>query len=152
MENYVKNSYIQAAHQRADLGDLEGAIDKIAELLEYYKDDPEIYAYHGYYLYSFGNYADALKSFNNSIILKPNVPNTIFLRARCNEELDRISEARDDYVKVIHYDPTVQDAYINLGMIYEYLEENENAKSIYSEALALFGNDPLLESRFKGLQ
>lgn len=76
--------------------------------------------------YSEGKYSEAIKHYNNALLIKPN-PQIFANRAACWLKLKQYILAKEDCESAIHYDPNYIKAYVRKGLCHEHLGEWELA-------------------------
>ena len=118
----------------AKKGDLEGALSSLSSYIIYDPSQAIAYALRGHSYFSLERFKDAKADFDRALALHSDAPNTLFMRARCNEELDHLENAKIDYAEVIALSPETGDAYLNLGMILEFENRIKEAIAIYNLA------------------
>jgi hypothetical protein len=69
-----------------------------------------------------------------------------FLRGFCYDQLLEIPYAKSDYRRAISIDPTIADAYFNLGIIYRNEGEPAEAVPLFERYLTLYPSDPRAET------
>jgi Flp pilus assembly protein TadD len=97
-----------------------------------------------------GDYQSAISNFCMAIERKPDIPNTIWLRAVCYEQTGDIDSAITDYMQYLKYKPADEEAYLNLALIYEYKKEYEKAIFFLTECSKLKSSS--YEEKIKNLQ
>jgi Flp pilus assembly protein TadD len=150
----VKNALMNDSQRRladgmVDRGEYSQAGDIYSQMLEACPSDPHLLALRGYTFYREGRSADALADFNAALALKPDAPNTLFLRAKCKEMLNDLDGAVADYRRVVALAPATADAHSGIAMIYEYRGDLDSAKREHEAARKI---DPNLESSARFFQ
>lgn len=102
-----------------------------------------IYARKGYCYYHTKEYLSAIDNFSHAISLKPNVPTTLFYRARCYEHINKLEEAISDYKESAILKPE-SDVFLNLGLIYKWLNNYNEALKAFEKARSLKVDDILI--------
>jgi tetratricopeptide (TPR) repeat protein len=126
-----KDELIQAADSFLSNGDFDAALNIYEQLISLFPTEAKFFAYRGFTYFQKKEWRLAIQCFSSAISIKNDVPNTYFLRARAYEELQDLDNALADYDSSLRYEPTLIDAYINKGLIQEYLERYEDAKRTY---------------------
>lgn len=75
-----------------------------------------------------GEYEKAIKEFSQTLFLNVTDINSLHLRARAYEELERYEEAIEDYEKIISIDIQYAQAHAGIGKIYWKQEDFVNAE------------------------
>jgi tetratricopeptide (TPR) repeat protein len=85
-----------------------------------------------------GNNDSALYYFDQGISLDPTAHVLYSSRARVYLDLDENDKAIDDMTYVTVLCPFLPEGYFHLGMLFDYLDQDDQAKNSYEEAIALY--------------
>lgn len=96
-----------------------------------------VYAYRGHSLFEAKRYAKALVDLDRAIGMHPGAMNTLYIRARCKEELNDPRGALADYRASERLGLREVWLHINMGLILGYLGDPAGAASEYLKALDL---------------
>ena len=105
--------------------------------------DAEAASLKGNYLHYMGNYEEALASFNLSLELRPNDPDTLTHRAEINMHLGRYKEAIVDCNRALEIKPNSDEALDVRGSAYALLEKHKKALADFNHSLELSPDDPI---------
>lgn len=95
----------------------------------------ESYALRGWSWFQEKKYEHALKDFNKAIALVADAENTLYLRARCREELNDPDGAMADYQTVLRINPNTPDAWEGASLIHRYFGRLRDADECAAEAV-----------------
>jgi tetratricopeptide (TPR) repeat protein len=111
-----------------------------SKVISLYPKESYAYSMRGWLEEKKGEYAAAIIDLNEAIKHRPDIPNSIWLRANCYEKTGEINRAINDYKDYLKYKPEDADAYINLGLLYEYKKNYSTALIFYKKSLHLRRN------------
>ena len=86
-----------------------------------------------------GDLDKALKTVDRSIALNERVPKSHVLRGRIMLEKSRLEEARQEFLTAQKLDPAFVEAHYYLGIVYERVNQPEDALGAYAKAMELDG-------------
>lgn len=112
---------------------------------------PKYWAYKGYANWNLSRHIQAIIDFSKAIEIQPPAENTLFLRGRCYEELDRFPEAIGDYEAVLGLNPQTADAHAHLGFCLERSGKLGHARQSYMAALQIDPEETLALAGLKAL-
>lgn len=124
------------------LQQLEESLDTFQRRTRLYPDDPAAWATYGYALYRVGRAADAVSPLRVALHLGPGNPDVHFLLANVYMSQHRLEDARPHYQVAVQQNPTMVDAWINLGICRARLGEPKGAREAWEAALDLAPNHP----------
>jgi tetratricopeptide (TPR) repeat protein len=75
-----------------------------------------------------GAYEKAIRAFSQTLFIHVTDINSLHLRARAYEELERFEEALEDYKRIISIDPRYAQAHAGIGKLYWKLEDYVNSE------------------------
>ncbi|AFL84775.1 tetratricopeptide repeat protein [Belliella baltica DSM 15883] len=75
-----------------------------------------------------GEYEKAIREFSQTLFINVTDINSLHLRARAYEELERYEEALEDYKRIISIDPRYAQAHAGIGKLYWNQEDYLNAE------------------------
>ncbi len=84
-----------------------------------------------------GDLDKALKTVDRSIALNEKVPKSHVLRGRIMLEKSRLEEARKEFLAATTLDPAFVEAHYYLGIVYERVNQPEDALAAYRKAMEL---------------
>lgn len=125
---------IKLSDKLSNDGDYRGAIEVMSSFIAIDDSHAVAFALRGHSYFSLKLFKESKSDFDKALILNQKSPNTLFMRARCCEELNDLEGAERDYKKVIDLDSNALEAYFNLGLIYEYMGHIDAARTIYAAA------------------
>jgi tetratricopeptide (TPR) repeat protein len=163
MENLRDPTIIRDAPTgNADLPENHPPIDhaeRLATLEKQSREDPQNAGYKtqiGNTLYDMGLYQDAIKSYEESLALKPEDPSVETDLATCYHYLDQHDKALEILNKVLTYRPHFHQALFNKGIILQMGKQDVNgAIAVWEELLLRNPNHPMrtgLEQRIRNLK
>jgi len=142
----------------SDAGIYRESIAKLEKLFvdneQYFENDERFLDYcilKGHSLYKMDKFEEAIEVFDVFIEMRPNSPNVMFLRAKCNDYLDRLEDAEKDYKRVIQLDPEAPAASYFLGLVLISKGDITGAKLAFEAALKLNPDDELATEQLKKL-
>ncbi len=106
----------------------------------------------GYAKYQQGQYAEAIKDYDQVIRLDPNYADAYINRGLAKRKLGQYAEAIKDYDQVIRFDPNDVSAYNNRGVAKENLGLFEDAKKDYQKSLNIDPNYEFAKNNLKRLK
>jgi tetratricopeptide (TPR) repeat protein len=74
-----------------------------------------------------GNEQEATRFLDAAIRLKPEYAIAYYKRGNAYRDMDKASEALDNYTQAIHHDSSMTSAYLNRGITYRYLGQSQRA-------------------------
>jgi len=125
---------INKADSLIDEGLFSDAIGVFTKIIDNYPNEAYAYTIRGWLMQKEGKHMSAIIDYSDAIKRKPNIPNTIWLRARCYECIGELDKAIDDYKNYLSYMPNDAEGYTNLGLIHEYKKKYSDAVSYYCKA------------------
>ena len=84
-----------------------------------------------------GDLDKALKTVDRSIAMNGTVPKSHLLRGRIMLEKSRLEEARQEFLTAQKIDPAFVEAYYYAGIVYERVNQSDEALASYSKAMEL---------------
>lgn len=84
---------------------------------------------------------DAIKVFEQAIILKPDNYNAYNNLGLIFNEQGKLNEAISMFDEAIKINPNFSETYYNLGIVYTFLNQNDEAKKMYEKTISLNPND-----------
>lgn len=105
-------------------------------LLKSHPGNPKLWAFRGYCNFCREEYHAALADFDRALEIRDNVPTTLYYRAQVYEKLGKLSNALVDYEKSARLSPEA-DVYLNIGLIYRYLGNEQASRAAFTEALSI---------------
>jgi len=99
-------------------------------------DQARAHALRGWCFFQEKQYVLAMSDFNKAIAVVPDAENTIYLRARCREELDDPVGALTDFEHVICLNPDTPDAWAGASMIHSFFGREQEAEKCSRMAAA----------------
>lgn len=84
-----------------------------------------------------GDLDKALKTVDRSIAMNGTVPKSHLLRGRIMLEKSRLEEARQEFLTAQKIDPAFVEAYYYLGIVYERVNQSDEALASYTKAMDL---------------
>ena len=118
-----------------DLLDYAAAESLYSEVIDEFPLPPFAYAKRGYARSKLGKFALAVEDFGSAISRKPNSPVTIWQRALAYEALGKLDLALNDYSLFLQFNGGDDEAYLAIGMIYEYRGDISRALDFYRDAI-----------------
>jgi tetratricopeptide (TPR) repeat protein len=100
-------------------------------------DTPEDWRTQGIAMSSMGDMVEALKCYENSLVLYPDKERAWFELARQFEATNRLKDAILCYDRVVGINPNNDVAWVNRGNVYSILRMQDRAVQSYNHALAL---------------
>src|SRR4028119_1990355 len=91
-----------------------------------------------------GNYAEALKAYEQAIRINPNSAGAWGGRGEALYELKQYSEAIASYQRAVNLDPKLTAAWVGLGNALDDAGNSEKALTAYEQALRLSPNSPTI--------
>ncbi len=116
--------------------DLIKAEEKYKEVLQWDKDNVDVWLRLGRLYYVLEQYQESLQMLLKSLELEPSRAVGHYLLGTVLEKIGRIPQAIQAYQEAISLNPKYIDAYNNLGNILFQAGELEQAESVYSQAIA----------------
>lgn len=139
------DSIVKAADAYIERGNYECAIAQYDVLVSRFKDNPRYYALRGYCYAKIQQFANALRDYSIALSLKSDAPSTLYNRAKIYFDMGEFDLALEDYKKSASLSPK-WDVFFNIGLIYRYRHEFEQARQAWRHAL-LFDCDNNLVNR-----
>ena len=87
-------------------------------------------------LYSNGQYEEAIKQIKELNILYPNQPLLFNLIGVCYKEIGQLEGAAKMFRNAVVLQPSYFEAYFNLGVVLQDMEQNDEAIDSYKKAIA----------------
>lgn len=130
-------------------GRVEESLELLSGLIASGATHPKVLAYRGHTYFGLGAFNEALADLDAALEQKPDAKQTLFLRARCKEQLNDLDGALSDYAKSA--DLGLEDVWLhmNVGMIHEYRGDLGKARTEFERALQL---DPGCETALSFLE
>jgi len=126
---------------KLDSGKYNSALKILLDNLDRCTDNARYHAYIGFAYFHLGRYQKAIKFFDKALELEPCASNTLFLRARCKDELDMTEDAKVDYRLVLKLDPKAKDAHFYLGLLEDMDNNITEAIKLFEQALEIDPKD-----------
>jgi tetratricopeptide (TPR) repeat protein len=137
--------YFRRGLSYQSLGELDTALDDIAQALEFTPPVPEyqslLYLTRAQIHIQKNDIDSALNDLNASIQAYPDATDSLLLRARVYSYQRRLDDAVNDYSSVIRIQPTNPDAYLERGYLNYQLRHLEEALDDYNHALEISPNN-----------
>jgi tetratricopeptide (TPR) repeat protein len=131
----------KAASSRAngleDAGDIEGAIQAMSEAIRLAPEKAAYRALRGRLFTLVEKWRAAIRDFDDALALKPNHPTWHFGRGRARFMIDDLDGAIADFERCIALEPDAADAWGQIGDIYRYRWDWEQAIRAYERAIEL---------------
>ena len=121
------------------------AINILTNIIDSYPNEAYAYSIRGWLMQKKGEYNSAIIDYSNAIKRKPDIPNTIWLRANCYEKIGELDKAINDYKNYLFYRPDDAEGYTNLGLLYEYKKNYFDAVFFYRKSNEIEGSTYLIE-------
>ncbi|MBS1560391.1 MAG: tetratricopeptide repeat protein [Bacteroidetes bacterium] len=97
---------------------------------------------------SFDRMQDAYDILSRSLVLFPYDPRFHYMMGFCKQQLDRDAEASQLYRRAIGIDSTYLDAWIQLGVVYDALDQMDSSDMAYDRALLLDPDNHLVNNNY----
>lgn len=123
-----------------DYGGARGAYSSILDQVSG-TDRARAHALRGFAWYQEGHYLEAAEDFTVAIRLQPDAVNTLFLRARCREQLDDPENALADYEAIVSLRPSTADAWEGASLIHRYFGRDNEAECAAAMAASVRAED-----------
>jgi len=130
-----------ASYYSAGSQELEKAAEYWKRFLKQQPDNPVAYLQLGLIQERQGKSAEAMKSFDKAVTLRPETVDAYTAKARLYEADKKLREAISEYEKYSKYAPGNPFVYINEGKNYFELGEYDSAKDLFLQAKQIKNND-----------
>jgi len=125
-------------------GKLSGLDDKLEDLMRLgFVTDAKTAFMRGNYFYNKGKYEEALASYNLSLELSPEQPETLNNRGVTYDSMGKYEEALADYNRSLGLRTDDPDILMNRGVTYRYMGRYKEALADYNRSLKLSPADPV---------
>ena len=84
--------------------------------------------------------AEAVASYDNAIVLKPDFAEAFFYRGAILQDMGHLETAANSYQSAIKHAPNLAEAYVNLGLVLQALKNTKEAIACYEKAIGLKPN------------
>ena len=128
---------VKAGTSALEAGDLPGALEKFATVVDSFPDQPEGHNNLGALYTSLGEYDKAEACFEKVLNLLPDNPNILYNRGVIRTQLEKFDAARRDFQAVLALNPDDPDTYNNLGVTAYMQGHFEEAGRCFDQALKL---------------
>ncbi len=133
----AKQELYQEGLNKYDVGNYEGAIEDLNQVIESDPKNALAYNRRGDAYYRLGDYEQAQADSSQAISLNPQDANAYFDRGFAFSELGKYKEAIADYTQAIKLNSDNAYAYYGRGLARAQLKDNKGAIGDFSKAIAL---------------
>lgn len=128
------NAILKTLNVAVEHDNYEKAITQCNIVTAHFPDNPRYYALRGYCYSKRQQFANALMDYSTALSLKPDAPSTLFNRGRIYFAMGEYELALADYLKSAKLSPK-WDVFLNIGFIYRFRREFEQARQFFRKAL-----------------
>lgn len=129
------NQLLELVNKLDSEGKNDAALQLLNERIDVGNAEPVVYAYRGHSLYGARRYRDALADLDQAISMQPGARQTLFLRARCRENLNDPVGALEDYRLSESFGLKDAWLHVNMGIILEYMGDLVGARAEFEKAV-----------------
>jgi len=137
LQGDIKEAYIHRSSIRSVLGDIEGAIEDLNQVIEMDEKADKSYAVRAYLKSRKGDLKAALADYNRAVELSPSNASHFIGRAAIKEQLEMEESYLDDLDKAISLSPQNYYPYHAKGAWYQNKKENGKALEAYNQAIQI---------------
>ncbi|MEZ4888255.1 MAG: tetratricopeptide repeat protein [Chitinophagales bacterium] len=135
LQGDIKEAYIHRSSVKSVLGDIEGAIEDLDQVIRMDDNADKSYAVRAYLKSRKGDIKGALSDYNQAIVLAPNNASHFIGRAAVKEQLEMEESYLDDLDRAITLNPKNYYPYHAKGAWYQRKKENDKALEAYNQAI-----------------
>jgi len=126
--------YINKGTAQFNLGDQAGALETFQKGLAFVRDNPDIWFLHGTILYNLNRFAEAIESFHQARMLRPDQKTRIFI-GFCYMNLGKIPDAEKVYKDLVADGMADATVYFSLATIVNALGKKTEARAYLEKFL-----------------